>query len=345
MTTREERTRNLLQAGAFLKEIQANKSLPVAVRDEARRLLRHFPTAVDIDLLANVEKSLSGSNLLTPEFDPSWVSAYQTEPLKVSKKRASKAGKQMANPDPLAALRDDFDRLVERMQTPAAKATDAALLAATGAELGALATAHARESARKDATLRTEPAAKTRARKRSIPKLSRKVSAQSHAANKSMEASLKDGLDSPGTKRSVRKSLLDRMVKSTERASVAIDDAVAYVEASNRKRARRMHILFVCSLCRLRSPTAEQVFATRADWDVMAAGINAGADNPVTPELLEWADTIFVMEEAHRSKLSRKFSAYLKDKRVVCLNIPDKYDHMDPRLVRQLKAKVPKLLR
>ena len=136
-----------------------------------------------------------------------------------------------------------------------------------------------------------------------------------------------------------------RIVKSAESAGTPIEDAVAYVNASNRKRARRMHILFVCSLCRLRSPTAEQVFATQAGWDVMAAGINAGADNPVTPELLEWADTIFVMEEVHRSKLSKKFSAYLKDKRIVCLKIPDKYDYMDARLVRQLKAKVPKLLR
>jgi len=251
---------------------------------------------------------------------------------------------RVANPDPLAALRADFDRLVERMQTPAFKAAVDTLFAATGAELGAIAAAHAREGARKNATLQTEPAAKPHARKSSIPKLSQKVSAQSLASNKSMEASLKDGLDSLGTKRSVQKRLLDRIAKSTESAGAAID-AVAYAETSNRKRARNMHILFVCSLCRLRSPTAEQVFATRANWDVMAAGINAGADNPVTPELLEWADTIFVMEEAHRSKLSKKFSAHLKDKRIVCLNIPDKYDYMDARLVRQLKARVPKLLR
>lgn len=209
--------------------------------------------------------------------------------------------KEKAAADPLAAQRDDFDRLVERMQTPAFKTAVDGLFAATGAELGTAAIAHARENRGMEAATKQETAAKKR--------------------------------------------LIGRMVKSTERASAAIDDAVAYVEASNRRRTRRMHILFVCSLCRLRSPTAEHLFATRGDWDVMAAGINAGADNPVTPELLEWADTIFVMEEAHRNKLSKKFSAYLKDKRIVCLNIPDNYDYMDPRLVRQLKAKVPKLLR
>lgn len=35
----DERTRNLLQAGAFLKELHADQSLPERVRDEAHRLL------------------------------------------------------------------------------------------------------------------------------------------------------------------------------------------------------------------------------------------------------------------------------------------------------------------
>ena len=105
-----------------------------------------------------------------------------------------------------------------------------------------------------------------------------------------------------------------------------------------------VNILFVCSLCRLRSPTAEQVFASRPGWSVASAGINQGADDPLTPELIDWADIVFVMEEAHRKKLAQGFLPNLKDKRVICFNIPDRYDYMDPRLVRLLKTKVPKLL-
>ena len=30
-------------------------------------------------------------------------------------------------------------------------------------------------------------------------------------------------------------------------------------------------------------------------------------ENPVTPELLAWADIIFVMERAHRARLSSRF--------------------------------------
>ncbi|HEY4215125.1 MAG TPA: low molecular weight protein tyrosine phosphatase family protein [Steroidobacteraceae bacterium] len=104
------------------------------------------------------------------------------------------------------------------------------------------------------------------------------------------------------------------------------------------------HVLFVCSQNRLRSPTAEQVFSGWPGIEVASAGVNADADSPVTPEVLQWADLIFVMERTHRNKLSKKFGAYLKDQRVICLNIPDEYDYMDEALVRILKATVPRHL-
>ncbi|MCC4622716.1 hypothetical protein LL965_22785 [Xanthomonas cassavae CFBP 4642] len=44
MTLPDERTRNVLQAGAFLKELAGNKAVPEEVRQEAYRLLRHYPT-------------------------------------------------------------------------------------------------------------------------------------------------------------------------------------------------------------------------------------------------------------------------------------------------------------
>lgn len=100
----------------------------------------------------------------------------------------------------------------------------------------------------------------------------------------------------------------------------------------------------MCSRNRLRSPTAEQVFASWPGIETASAGINGDADNPVTPELLQWADLILVMERAHRSKLSAKFKAQMGGKRVVCLEIPDDFDYMEPALVELLKARVPKHL-
>ena len=106
-----------------------------------------------------------------------------------------------------------------------------------------------------------------------------------------------------------------------------------------------MHrVLFICSQNRLRSPTAEQVFASWPGVETSSAGLDSQASVPVTPELLEWADTIFVMEPTHRAKLSRKFGRYIKSQRVICLNIPDVYDFMDESLIRLLKMRVPKHL-
>ena len=104
------------------------------------------------------------------------------------------------------------------------------------------------------------------------------------------------------------------------------------------------NVLFICSQNRLRSPTAEQVFANWPGIETSSAGLNNDAENPVTPELLQWADIIFVMERAHRSKLSTRFKAHLSDARVVCLEIPDEYEYMDPDLIQLLKAKVPRHL-
>lgn len=53
MTTSTERQRSLIQSGAFLKQLAADASLPDRVREEARRLLRHFPRRCDLPLLAD----------------------------------------------------------------------------------------------------------------------------------------------------------------------------------------------------------------------------------------------------------------------------------------------------
>ena len=99
-------------------------------------------------------------------------------------------------------------------------------------------------------------------------------------------------------------------------------------------------VLFVCSQNRLRSPTAEQVFSLRDDLDVASAGTNHDAETPLSSELVRWADLIFVMEKAHRTKVQRRFRTVLKGKRVICLDIPDDYAFMDPALVEILEARV-----
>ena len=105
------------------------------------------------------------------------------------------------------------------------------------------------------------------------------------------------------------------------------------------------HILFVCGRNRARSPTAEQVFADYPGVEVASAGTSRDADVPVTAELLEWADMVFVMENSHRAKLSAQFRAALRNTKIVCLGIPDDFAFMDPELVVLLKSKVTPHLR
>ncbi len=104
------------------------------------------------------------------------------------------------------------------------------------------------------------------------------------------------------------------------------------------------NILFICTQNRLRSPTAEQVFAEWPGVETASAGLGNDAEVPVSPELLAWADMIFVMEKAHRNRLSAKFTRHLNGKRVICLDIPDEYDFMDPMLICLLKQKVVRFL-
>jgi len=104
------------------------------------------------------------------------------------------------------------------------------------------------------------------------------------------------------------------------------------------------NILFVCSQNKLRSPTAEQVFASWPGIEVSSAGTNNDAENPLSAELVEWADIVFVMEKAHRTKVQSRYRSVLKGKRVICLNIPDDYAFMDPVLVELLTTKVPRHL-
>jgi predicted protein tyrosine phosphatase len=105
-----------------------------------------------------------------------------------------------------------------------------------------------------------------------------------------------------------------------------------------------MRLLFVCSQNQLRSPTAEAVFAEYEGLEVDSTGIDRGAEIPLSSEAIQWADIIFVMEKTHRSKLSNHFQSWLKNKRVVCLDIPDEYEYMEPALAELLKRKVLPLL-
>lgn len=104
--------------------------------------------------------------------------------------------------------------------------------------------------------------------------------------------------------------------------------------------------LFICTQNKLRSPTAEQVFATYPEVETDSAGLGNDANVQLSTEQIAWASVIFVMESCHKQKLQQKFRAQLNGKRIICLNIRDEYDFMQEELVQILIKKVtPYLLR
>jgi len=53
---------------------------------------------------------------------------------------------------------------------------------------------------------------------------------------------------------------------------------------------------------------------------------------------LQWADDIVVMELRHARQIRKQFAAHLKGKRIVNLDIPDRFTLMQPELVQRLEA-------
>ena len=112
-----------------------------------------------------------------------------------------------------------------------------------------------------------------------------------------------------------------------------------------RRRLTAKNFLFVCSQNRWRSPTAEQIFAGRKGINVLSAGTHRYAQEPLSDELIEWADTIFAMEGRHRSKIQQDYRSVLNDTPIVVLGIRDEYRFMDPELVKLLKKRMQKWIR
>ncbi len=104
-------------------------------------------------------------------------------------------------------------------------------------------------------------------------------------------------------------------------------------------------LLFVCSENKLRSPTGEEVFSTLDGVEAIGCGTNSDAETPLSGDLIDWADLILVMEKHHRNKISKKYQELLKGKKLICLDIADNYERMDPELVRILKTKVAQHIR
>lgn len=102
-----------------------------------------------------------------------------------------------------------------------------------------------------------------------------------------------------------------------------------------------MNVLFVCTANRLRSPTAETLFKNDPRIEVRSAGLDPDCPTPLVQDLVDWADLIFVMENAQREKIRKKYKQRPADGRIINLNLPDEYERDQPELIDLLNMKVP----
>ncbi|WP_226101191.1 low molecular weight protein tyrosine phosphatase family protein [Dickeya oryzae] len=105
-----------------------------------------------------------------------------------------------------------------------------------------------------------------------------------------------------------------------------------------------MNVLFICSRNQWRSPTAEQVFRRHPSLSVRSAGTSRNAKKRVSPDLLQWADAICVMEQKHKNRLVAEYGRIIAFKPLYILDIPDDYLFMDPELIAILKDVVSEKL-
>jgi predicted protein tyrosine phosphatase len=98
-------------------------------------------------------------------------------------------------------------------------------------------------------------------------------------------------------------------------------------------------VLFICGKNRFRSPTAEAIFSDIPNVEVISAGTASDAECLVSVYLIEWSDVIVVMESRHARQLRKQFLPSHNGKRLVVLDIPDRYSYMQPELIDELKSK------
>mgnify|MGYP001560939067 CR=1 FL=1 len=95
---------------------------------------------------------------------------------------------------------------------------------------------------------------------------------------------------------------------------------------------QKMHLLFICNFNMNRSPLAASLFDNSPYYEARSAGLYplGGGEiktTPVTQELIDWADKIFVMsekEEKHLTLLKERFN--IGDKKIEVLEVPDRYN-------------------
>lgn len=108
-----------------------------------------------------------------------------------------------------------------------------------------------------------------------------------------------------------------------------------------------MKLLFVCSVNKHRSKTAEDYFSDKYEKTnniFASAGTNIKTcmkegTIPLDAWMLEWADKIYCMESKHKQQIMSAIGNSYNNK-IEVLGIPDNFKYNQPELIELLESKV-----
>jgi len=105
-----------------------------------------------------------------------------------------------------------------------------------------------------------------------------------------------------------------------------------------------LNVLFICTMNKWRSPTAEHIYAKHPLLECRSAGTSSKAKHRLTVADIRWADLIVVMEDKHINRIMADYRDEARYKEIHVLGIEDRYRYMDPELVEELRLSLDTLL-
>jgi len=94
----------------------------------------------------------------------------------------------------------------------------------------------------------------------------------------------------------------------------------------------------------MRSLTAEAVYSMDIRYSVKSCGISRHPRIKISRELILWADIVFIMESRYEEIIRNEFPEETISKRIISLDIHDKYYFMEPELINLIKSGVAPFL-
>jgi len=105
-----------------------------------------------------------------------------------------------------------------------------------------------------------------------------------------------------------------------------------------------MNVLFVCSMNKWRSRTAETLYGKHPLLNVRSAGTSNNARHKITLADINWAESIIVMEYKHLERIRAEFRQAVNYKDIHVIEVEDNFEYMDARLVEELKGQIDPIL-